>query len=115
MKSCFIAKDSYSSEDDEMVYIVVKDEFDDERDKMTLISHVSKNDTWIIDSGCSYHMTGNKRKFEPMERYDGGNVRFGNNEPCCIRGKGCISLRNELRCENAYWAKGLNNNLLSVE
>ena len=34
-----------------MVYIDVKDEFDDEEDKMALISHVRKNDTWIIDSG----------------------------------------------------------------
>ena len=52
-----MAKDSDSSEDDEMVYIVVKDESNDEGDKMTHISHVSTNDPWIIDSGFSYHMT----------------------------------------------------------
>ena len=34
-KSCFIAKDSDNNED-EIVYIVVKDEYDDEGDKMTL-------------------------------------------------------------------------------
>ena len=65
-----MAKDSDSSEDDEMVYIDVKDESDDEGDKMTLISHVSKNDTWIIDSGCLYHMTRDKSKFEHFEHYD---------------------------------------------
>ena len=48
-------KESDNSED-EMVYIVVKDESDDEGDKIALISHVSKNDTWIIDSGFSHHM-----------------------------------------------------------
>ena len=90
-----MAKDSDSSDDHEMVYIVVKDESDDEEDKMELISHVSKNDTWIIDSDCSHHMTHDKTKFEHMEHYDGGSVRFGNNEPCCIKGKGCISLTNE--------------------
>ena len=38
-------KDSDNSED-EIVYIVVKDDSNsDEEDKMTLISHVSKNDT----------------------------------------------------------------------
>ena len=49
-KSWYIAKDSDSDEDeDEMVYIVVKDELDNENNKkMTLISHVRKNDTWII-------------------------------------------------------------------
>ena len=46
-----------------MVYIAIKDESDDEEDEMTLISHVSKNDTWIIDSGYSHHMTGDKTKF----------------------------------------------------
>ena len=48
-----MAKDSDNSED-EIVYINVKDESDDEGDKMELIPQVSKNDTWIIDSGCSH-------------------------------------------------------------
>ena len=41
-------------------------------------------------------MNGDKTKFEHMEHYDGGIVRFGNNEPCCIKGKGYICLTNEL-------------------
>ena len=49
-----------------------------------------------------------------MEHYDGGSVIFGNNEPCCIKRKGCISLINELVCDNAYWVEGLKHNLLSV-
>ena len=44
-----MAKDSDNSED-EMVYIIVKDESNYEGDKITLISHVIKNDTQIIDS-----------------------------------------------------------------
>ena len=75
-----------------MVYIVVKDEYDDAWDKMELISHVRKNDIWIIDSVFSHHMIGDKTKFEHMEYYDRGSVRFGNNEPCNIKGKGCILL-----------------------
>ena len=43
-----------------------------------------------IDSGFSHHMTGDKTNFEYLEHYDGDSVRFVNNEPCCIRGKGCI-------------------------
>ena len=108
-------KDSDTSED-EIVYIAIKDEFDnnEEEDEMTLISHVRKNDTWIIDSGCSHHMTGDKETFENFEDYDGGSVRFGNNEPCCIKGRGKISLTKELICDNAYCVEGLKNNLLSV-
>ena len=33
-KSCFMAKDSDSNDNDEMVYIAIKDESDDEGDKM---------------------------------------------------------------------------------
>ena len=98
-----------------MVYIAIKDEFDDERYEMALNYHVRKNDTQIIDSGCSHHMTRDKIKFENMEPYDGGSVRFGNNEPYYIKGKWCISLTNELVCDNAYCAEGLKHNLLSVE
>ena len=79
-----MAKASNDSED-EMVYIDVKDESDDEGDKKKLISHVGKNDTWIINSGCSHHMNGDKSMFEHFEYYDGGSVRFGNNECCCIK------------------------------
>ena len=73
-----------------------------------------KYDTWIIDSGCSYHMIGDKEKFENFEDYDVGSVRFGNNEPFCIKGRGRISLTKELVCDNAYWVEGLKHNLLSV-
>ena len=59
-------------------------------------------------------MTRDKTKFEHFEDYDGGSVRFGNNEPSCIKGKGRISLTKELICDNAYWVEGLKHNLLSV-
>lgn len=85
----------------------MKDESNDEGAKMILISHVSKNDIWNIDSDYSHHMIGDKKKVEHMEYYDRGSVRFGNNEPCNIKGKGCILLTNELVCDNAYWIEGL--------
>ena len=59
-------------------------------------------------------MTSDKTKFEHMEHYDGGSVRFRNNELCCIKKKVFISLTNEFRCDNAYWVEGLKNNILSV-
>ena len=80
---------------------------------MALISHVSKNYTWIIDSGYSNHITGDKIKFEQLEYYDGASVRFGNNEPYCIKEKGSITLTKELKCDNAYWVEGLKHNLIS--
>ena len=54
-----MAKDSDNSED-EMVYIAMKDEFDDEGDKMEFIPHVINNDIWITNSGYLHHMIGEK-------------------------------------------------------
>ena len=61
-----MAKDSDNSED-EIVYISIREEFDNERDKMILISHMRKNDTWIIDNGCSCHMTGEKKSLNTLK------------------------------------------------
>ncbi|GJT19985.1 retrovirus-related pol polyprotein from transposon TNT 1-94 [Tanacetum coccineum] len=34
-------------------------------------------DEWIKDSGCSKHMTGNRKLFSTYKAYNGGNVIFG--------------------------------------
>ena len=50
-----------------------------------------------------------------MKYYDGGSVRFRNNEPFYRKGRGCISLTNELICDNSYQVEGIKHNILSVE
>ncbi|MFA1255992.1 hypothetical protein, partial [Klebsiella pneumoniae] len=72
------------------------------------------NDKWIIDSGCSHHMTGDKSKFISFTQYDGNSVRFGNDAPGLIKGKGRIKIKEKISCDNAYYVEGLNYNLLSV-
>ncbi|GJV11651.1 retrovirus-related pol polyprotein from transposon TNT 1-94 [Tanacetum coccineum] len=42
-------------------------------------------DEWIKDSGCSKHMTGNRKLFSTYKEYNGGNVIFGSN----LRGQIC--------------------------
>ena len=80
----------------------------------TLISYVNKSDRWIIDNGCSNHMTGDKDKFEDISPYKGGCVKFGNDIPCVVKGKDTIQLTDKITCDNVYWVEGLNYNLLSV-
>ena len=59
-KSCYIAKEEKKDEsndnDDEIVYVAMKDG-SNENEAIALISYVKKSDRWIIDSGCSHHMT----------------------------------------------------------
>ncbi|GJZ11633.1 retrovirus-related pol polyprotein from transposon TNT 1-94 [Tanacetum coccineum] len=45
---------------------------------------------WIKDSGCSKHMTGNRKLFSTYKAYNGGNVIFGSNLRGNIIGKGQI-------------------------
>ncbi|GJV34494.1 hypothetical protein Tco_1394894 [Tanacetum coccineum] len=42
-------------------------------------------DEWIKDSGCSKHMTGNRKLFSSYKAYNGGNVIFRSN----LRGQIC--------------------------
>lgn len=93
----------------------IKDGSDEQRyEEKALISHINTNDSWIIDSGCSHHMTGDKHNFVMLEDYDGGYVRFGNDAPCLVRGKGSITLIDKARCNDVYWVEGFKYNLLSV-
>ena len=113
-KSCYIADGQDSNEnDDEVVYVAMKDE-SDEDEATTLMTCVNKNDRYIIDSGCSHYMIGDKSKFITLTSYNGNSVRFGNNVPYLIKGKGSIKLIDKISCDNAYYVDGLKYNLLSV-
>ena len=86
----------------------------DEDGETTLVTCVNKNEKWIIDSGCSHHMTEDKSKFITFTQYDSNSVRFGNDAPCLIKAKCSIKLTDKISCDNAYYVEGLNYNLLSV-
>ncbi|GJZ64946.1 retrovirus-related pol polyprotein from transposon TNT 1-94 [Tanacetum coccineum] len=79
-------------------------EEDDEKVKneMCLVAHASSEiclevdlepDEWIKDSGCSKHMTGNRKLFSTYKAYNGGNVIFGSNLRGNIIGKGHANMR----------------------
>ena len=82
--------------DDEVVYVSMKDD-SNEDEATTLITYANRNDKWIVDSGCSHHMTRDKSKFVTFTQYDGNSVRFGNDAPCLIKGKGSIKLTRKFR------------------
>ena len=103
-KSCYIAEkdsddESRNSEEIEVIYVALKDDFDDDN-ATALISYVNKNDKWIIDSGCLHHMIGDRSKFSTFENYDGNNVKFGNDEPCPMKGKGSIIIIDKITSDN---------------
>ncbi|GJV16408.1 retrovirus-related pol polyprotein from transposon TNT 1-94 [Tanacetum coccineum] len=70
-------------------------------------------DEWIKDSGCSKHMTGNRKLFSTYKAYNGGNVIFGSNLRGNIIGKGTIS-NDVLKIDNVEHVDNLGFNLLSI-
>ncbi|GKA54257.1 hypothetical protein Tco_0753206 [Tanacetum coccineum] len=67
-------------------------------------------DKWIKDSGCTKHMTGNRKLFSTYKAYNGGSVIFGSNLRGNIIGK-CTISHNSLTIANV---DNLGFNLLSV-
>ncbi|GJS25820.1 retrovirus-related pol polyprotein from transposon TNT 1-94 [Tanacetum coccineum] len=70
-------------------------------------------DEWIKDSGCSKHMTGNRKLFSSYKAYNGGNVIFGSNLRGNIIGKDTIS-NDSLKIDNVEHVDNLRFNLLSI-
>uniref|UniRef100_A0A2N9H8C5 GAG-pre-integrase domain-containing protein n=1 Tax=Fagus sylvatica TaxID=28930 RepID=A0A2N9H8C5_FAGSY len=78
-----------------------------------------KND-WIIDSGCSNHMTGDKHKLQNLSEYKGGRVVVtadNSRLPIAHIGKTIVTPRynsNQVPLQDVYHVPGMKKNLLSV-
>ena len=70
-------------------------------------------DEWVKDSGCTNHMTGNRKLFSSYNESKGGNVTFGSKLKGNIIGKGTIS-HNSLTISNVEHVDNLGFNLLSI-
>ena len=80
---------------------------------------VNYNEDWIIDSGCSNHMTNDDKKLEDMTDYKGRRVvLMADNSRLSIShvGKAVIPRYGpqQLQLEKVYHVPGLKKNLLSV-
>lgn len=70
---------------------------------------------WILDSGCSSHMIGDKQIFKKLQQYEGGLVKFSNNDGAKIIGKGMVKISNgKIKSEEVLFVVGLKHNLLSI-
>nr|GEW93364.1 retrovirus-related Pol polyprotein from transposon TNT 1-94 [Tanacetum cinerariifolium] len=86
--------------DDNNLYI-----FDDES-----IVHIC---LWIIDSGCSKHMTGNRSLLTNFVKKFLGTVCFGNNDFAVIAGYGDVVI-GSMTIKKVYYVEGLGHNLFNV-
>ena len=72
-----------------------------------------KRVVWIIDIGCSSHMTGDKALLSNLVQKVGPWVTFGDDKKGFIKGYGSLEIGNVV-IENISLVDGLKHNLLSV-
>nr|GEY68891.1 integrase, catalytic region, zinc finger, CCHC-type, peptidase aspartic, catalytic [Tanacetum cinerariifolium] len=68
---------------------------------------------WIIDSGCSKHMTGNRALLTNFVEKFLGTVRFGNNDFAVISSYEDVDI-GSMTINKVYYVEGLGHNLFSV-
>ncbi|GJX45580.1 hypothetical protein Tco_0262256 [Tanacetum coccineum] len=66
--------------------------YDDFKVMMVMSAQTQALLDWIIDSGCSYHMTPKLDILFDFLECDGGSLQLGDNRECKIRGIGKVSL-----------------------
>jgi hypothetical protein len=85
----------------------------------TIDPKIDYKEDWIIDSGCSNHMTNDDKKLEDMTDYKGGReVLIANNSRLAISHVGKTAIPrygpHQLQLNKVYHVPGLKKNLLSV-
>ncbi|GJY44587.1 retrovirus-related pol polyprotein from transposon TNT 1-94 [Tanacetum coccineum] len=68
---------------------------------------------FIVDSGCSKHMTGNLKLLTNFVEKFLGTVKFGNDQIAPILGYGDL-VQGKITIKRVYYVEGLNHNLFSV-
>lgn len=94
----------------------------DETEEMLLMAHAELDDKtndelWLLDSGCSNYMTGNKQWFTDIDEDYQQTVKLGNNFKMAVVGRGNIRLHANgitQAITNVYYVPELKNNLISI-
>ncbi|KAF5775409.1 putative RNA-directed DNA polymerase [Helianthus annuus] len=73
---------------------------------------------WVMDSGCSFHMTPRREYFKDLKMYSLGTVQLGDDRPCQILGIGTIVFKmnngTEVVLKNVRYIPSLKRSLLSL-
>jgi hypothetical protein len=78
--------------------------------------YASGGSSWIIDSGCTNHMTGEKKMFTSYVKNKDpqDSIIFGDGNQGKVKGLGKIAISNEHSISNVFLVESLGYNLLYV-
>jgi hypothetical protein len=81
-------------------------------------AHESPKGLWLLDSGCSNHMTGDRGLIEDLDESVRTEVKVGTDEVVPVLGKGVVNILTkqgqQKTISDVYYAPGLKHNLLSI-
>lgn len=80
------------------------------------MNYKSEGNHWVVDSGCTQHMTGDPRKFTTLSEDTQGHekITFGGSEYDNVEGVGNIDISQDHTLSNVLMVDSLGFNLLSV-
>ena len=89
-----------------------------EEDQLFVVTCFSSTESsWLIDSGCTNHMTYDKELFEELKNTEVKRVRIGNGELLEVKGKDAVAIAS-YKCtkfiSDVLFVPKIDQNLLSV-
>jgi len=97
---------------------VAVNEVDEEHLFVALAGESSvENNTWLVDSGCTNHMTGNLKLFRNINKTVRSKVRIGNGHHIEVQGKGVVAIEGNQEVKlirDVLFVPNIDQNLLSV-
>lgn len=76
------------------------------------------SEKWILDTGCTFHMTPRKDWFESLSSSDGGSVKMANDSVSVVKGIGSIRIQNDdgttILLTNVRYVPTMSKNLISL-
>nr|GEX45508.1 integrase, catalytic region, zinc finger, CCHC-type, peptidase aspartic, catalytic [Tanacetum cinerariifolium]GEX73659.1 integrase, catalytic region, zinc finger, CCHC-type, peptidase aspartic, catalytic [Tanacetum cinerariifolium] len=111
-----LSTNSRTPKSSDTTYVVLKTRFSEklaQSKTLDTTSVVVQIVLWIVDSGCSKHMTGDRSLLRNFIEKFMGTVLFGNDNFAAITGYGDYMQGNITIC-HVYYVEGLGHNLFSI-
>lgn len=92
----------------------------EEEDHLFVVSCFSSSilcDSWLVDSGCTNHMTYDEKLFKDLDRSLKSKVRIGNGEYLEVKGRGTVAIESYAGTKlisDVLFVPEIDQNLLSV-
>nr|KYP45860.1 Retrovirus-related Pol polyprotein from transposon TNT 1-94 [Cajanus cajan] len=108
-----------SHEQQEEANIVEDQQEEGEEELLSMSCFMTKKPSkaWIIDSGCTNHMTYDRELFKELNKTNISKVQMGNGAHLAVKGKGTLAIKSHSGFKlisDVLYVPDINQNLLSV-